>query len=58
MDTAHTFTDGRQRRTIDAVAPIPAGTDLPVNSGFDTFGRANQFQGGPGNALFIFRLAV
>jgi polyvinyl alcohol dehydrogenase (cytochrome) len=43
--------------TIDAVSPIPGGGDLLVNSGFATFGRSNKFQAGPGNALFVLRLA-
>ena len=42
--------------TIDSVGPIPAGTDLLVNSGFAEFGGTNRFQSGTGNALFIFRL--
>jgi polyvinyl alcohol dehydrogenase (cytochrome) len=29
---------------------------LLVNSGYDTFGSANEYQAGPGNALLIFRL--
>ncbi len=58
--TAYKFTDvngtAGNGGTIDAVGPVPGGTDLLVNSGFATFGRLNRFQGGPGNALFIFRL--
>jgi polyvinyl alcohol dehydrogenase (cytochrome) len=59
--TAYKFTDvngtAGNGGTIDAGPPVPAGVDLLVNSGFDTFGRSNRFQSGPGNALFIFRLA-
>jgi polyvinyl alcohol dehydrogenase (cytochrome) len=42
--------------TIDSVGPVPAGKDLLVNSGYSTFGGANAWQGGKGNALFVFRL--
>jgi polyvinyl alcohol dehydrogenase (cytochrome) len=42
--------------TIDSVGAVPAGSDLFVNSGYSTFGGANPWQGGPGNALFVFRL--
>ncbi len=45
-----------QGGTIDSVGPIPAGTDLYVNSGYASFGGANAWQGGEGNALFVFRL--
>jgi polyvinyl alcohol dehydrogenase (cytochrome) len=58
--TAYQFTDGNGTSgnggTIDSSAAVPGGTDLLVNSGFSTFGRTNQFQAGPGNALFILRL--
>jgi polyvinyl alcohol dehydrogenase (cytochrome) len=59
--TAHEFTGvngtAGNGGTIDASPPVPGGADLLVNSGFATFGRSNRFQAGPGNALFIFRLA-
>lgn len=42
--------------TIDSVGPVPAGTDLLVNSGYSSFGVANAWQAGDGNALFVFRL--
>jgi len=42
--------------SIDSVGPIVAGTDVLVNSGYASFGRSNEFQAGPGNALLIFRL--
>jgi polyvinyl alcohol dehydrogenase (cytochrome) len=44
--------------TIDGAGPIVAGDDLLVNSGYNTFGGTehNQFHGGFGNGLFIFRL--
>lgn len=42
--------------TIDSVGAVPAGKDLYVNSGYSTFGGANAWQAGPGNALFVFRL--
>lgn len=45
-----------QGGTPDSVGPIPAGKDLLLNSGYKTFGGANAWQGGPGNALFVFRL--
>jgi polyvinyl alcohol dehydrogenase (cytochrome) len=59
-DTTPKFTDGNGTSgnggTIDSAGAVPGGADLPVNSGFFTFGGANRFQGGPGNALLIFRL--
>jgi polyvinyl alcohol dehydrogenase (cytochrome) len=42
--------------TIDSVGAVPAGSDLLVNSGYSTFGVANAWQAGAGNALFVFRL--
>jgi polyvinyl alcohol dehydrogenase (cytochrome) len=60
-DTTPKFTDGNGTSgnggTIDSAGAVPGGTDLLVNSGFSTFGRANKFQAGPGNALLIFRLS-
>jgi polyvinyl alcohol dehydrogenase (cytochrome) len=60
-DTTPKFIDGNGTSgnggTIDSAGAVPGGTDLLVNSGFATFGRANKFQAGPGNALFIFRLS-
>lgn len=59
--TAITFVDvngtAGNGGTIDSVGPVPAGTDLLVNSGFAEFGGTNRYQAGTGNALFIFRLA-
>jgi polyvinyl alcohol dehydrogenase (cytochrome) len=42
--------------TIDSVGAVPAGDDLFVNSGYNTFGGVNKWQFGPGNALFVLRL--
>lgn len=60
-DTAVAFTDAQGRAgqggTIDSVGPVVAGDDLLVNSGYATFGGPNRWMGGPGNALFVFRLA-
>lgn len=60
FDTARPVTDVHgiqgQGGTIDGPGPVPAGTDLYVNSGYSTFGGANPWQAGPGNALFVFRL--
>jgi polyvinyl alcohol dehydrogenase (cytochrome) len=59
-DTTPKFTDRNgvsgNGGTIDSAGAVPGGTDLLVNSGFATFGRANRFQAGPGNALLVFRL--
>jgi polyvinyl alcohol dehydrogenase (cytochrome) len=59
-DTTPKFTDGNGTSgnggTIDSAGAVPGGADLLVNSGFSTFGGANRFQAGPGNALLIFRL--
>jgi polyvinyl alcohol dehydrogenase (cytochrome) len=59
-DTVQTFIDVSRNTgnggTIDSVGAVPAGSDLLVNSGYSTFGGINQFQSGPGNALFVFRL--
>jgi polyvinyl alcohol dehydrogenase (cytochrome) len=58
--TAHKFTDvngtAGNGGTLDSVGAVPGGTDLLVNSGYAEFGGTNKFQGGTGNALFIFRL--
>ena len=43
---------------IDSVGAVVAGGDVLVNSGYDTFGSANAYQAGPGNALYVFRLPV
>jgi polyvinyl alcohol dehydrogenase (cytochrome) len=60
FNSAITFTDSVGNAghggTIEQVGALPAGTDLLINSGYATFGDANQFEGGNGNALFIFRL--
>lgn len=42
--------------TIDSAGPVPADTDLLVNSGYATFGATNAWQAGEGNVLFVFRL--
>jgi polyvinyl alcohol dehydrogenase (cytochrome) len=42
--------------TIDSAGPVPVARDLLVNSGYSSFGGANPWQGGEGNALFVFRL--
>lgn len=59
-DTRSSFTDvdGRSGNggTIDSAGAIVAGRDVLVNSGYDTFGGTNRFQGGPGNALLVLRL--
>ncbi|MDR3418970.1 MAG: PQQ-binding-like beta-propeller repeat protein [Nevskia sp.] len=59
-DTVHSFTDvdgnAGNGGTIDSVGAVPAGADLLINSGYATFGGTNEFQAGPGNALFVFRL--
>jgi len=59
-DTTPKFTDGNGTSgnggTIDSASAVPGGSDLLVNSGFSTFGRANKFQAGPGNALLVFRV--
>jgi polyvinyl alcohol dehydrogenase (cytochrome) len=58
--TANKFTDvyGNPGNggTIDSVAPVPADTDLLLNSGYAEFGGTNKFQAGTGNALFVLRL--
>ena len=60
VDTTPPFVDVRARRghggSIDSVGAVVAGTDVLVNSGYNSFGHPNQFQAGPGNALLIFRL--
>jgi len=43
--------------TIDSVGPIPVKDALFLNSGYSSFGLKGKYNGGPGNALFIFRLA-
>ena len=45
-----------QGGTIDSVGAIPAGRELYLNSGYSTFGGANDWMAGPGNTLFVFRL--
>ncbi|NEX61950.1 outer membrane protein assembly factor BamB family protein [Noviherbaspirillum galbum] len=47
---------GVQGGTIDGAGPIVAGNDLFVNSGYSTFGGANRFHAGPGNALIVYKL--
>ncbi|MGB3621479.1 MAG: PQQ-binding-like beta-propeller repeat protein [Ketobacter sp.] len=42
--------------TIEGPGPVIAGNNLLLNSGYNTFGGSNEFQAGPGNALFIFKL--
>ena len=59
-NTAQSFTDVNGNPgnggTIDSVGAVPAGTDLIINSGYDQFGGINEFQVGPGNAMYVFRL--
>jgi polyvinyl alcohol dehydrogenase (cytochrome) len=59
-DTAQSYTDSNGNSgnggTIDSVGGVPAGGDLLVNSGYNTFGNSNALQSGPGNMLLIFRL--
>jgi polyvinyl alcohol dehydrogenase (cytochrome) len=59
-DTAQDYTDSNGNKgnggTIDSVGGVPAGGDLLVNSGYDTFGDSNALQAGPGNMLLVFRL--
>jgi polyvinyl alcohol dehydrogenase (cytochrome) len=43
--------------TIDSVGPIAVKDALFLNSGYSSFGLKGKYNGGPGNALFIFRLA-
>jgi len=42
--------------TIDSVGPIPVKDALFLNSGYSSFGLKGKYNGGTGNALFIFRL--
>ncbi len=59
-NTAISFTDSNghvgQGGTIDQVGAIVAGNDVLINSGYNIFGGANEFQAGPGSALFVLRL--
>lgn len=43
--------------TIDQVGAYIGGNNLIINSGYDQFGGANTLQAGPGNAMYVFRLA-
>lgn len=45
-----------QGGTVDGAGPIVAGSDLLINSGYSTFGGANQFHAGPGNALLVYKV--
>lgn len=60
FNTAISFTDTDghtgQGGTIDSVGAIVGGTDVLINSGYNIFGGANDFQAGPGSALFVLRL--
>ncbi|MGH8446804.1 MAG: PQQ-binding-like beta-propeller repeat protein [Solimonas sp.] len=42
--------------TIDSVGAVAAGDMLLLNSGYDTFAGANQYQAGPGNVLYVWKL--
>jgi len=42
--------------TIDSAGPIPVGREVYLNTGYSTFGDANDWMAGPGNALMVFRL--
>ena len=60
--TAVNTTDIMDRKgnggAIDSVGAVIAGDELILNSGYSVFniGGKNQWQGGPGNAIFIFKL--
>ncbi len=43
---------------IDSVGPVIAGKQLILNSGYSLFniGARNQWQGGPGNTIFVYEL--
>jgi polyvinyl alcohol dehydrogenase (cytochrome) len=60
FDTVVSVTDvdgeAGQGGTIDSVGPVPAGSELYVNSGYSAFGGRDAHQGGNGNALFVLRL--
>ncbi|MCP5018161.1 MAG: PQQ-binding-like beta-propeller repeat protein [Ketobacter sp.] len=60
FNTAISITDLQGRTgnggTIEGPGPIIAGDNVLVNSGYNTFGGTNEFQAGPGNALFVFKL--
>src|SRR3546814_11377457 len=43
--------------TIDSVGANAAGGDLLLNSGYDSCGSSNRYQAGPGNVLYVWRLA-
>ncbi|MEY4429469.1 MAG: hypothetical protein RLZZ182_2158 [Pseudomonadota bacterium] len=45
-----------QGGSIDSAGPVPAGTDLFVNSGYKSFGGKNAYQAGEGNTMFVYRL--
>lgn len=51
---------GRQGKggAIDSVGAVVAGNEVILNSGYSVFniGGRNEWQGGPGNAIFIFSL--
>lgn len=59
-DTAISIDDVQGRAgnggTIEGPGPVIAGDNVLVNSGYNTFGGTNEFQAGPGNALFVFKL--
>jgi hypothetical protein len=42
--------------TIDSVGVVIAGEKLLINSGYDSFGGAGEYQAGTGNTLFILTL--
>lgn len=43
---------------IDSVGPVIAGNKIYLNSGYSVFniGGKNEWQGGPGNAIFVYEL--
>src|SRR3546814_4509955 len=43
--------------TIASVGAIAAGGNLLLNSAYDSFGSSNRYQAGPGNVLYVWRLA-
>lgn len=60
--TAHGVTDVMNRKgnggAIDSVGAVIAGNQVFLNSGYSVFnvGGKNEWQGGPGNALFVYKL--
>jgi polyvinyl alcohol dehydrogenase (cytochrome) len=59
-NTAIDITDVQGRAgnggTVEGPGPVIAGDNMLLNSGYNTFGGTNEYQAGPGNALFVFKL--